>query len=245
MVFLCWDFPLNLELVFGVMRIFLVALLAFVAFSNAYNVGLHMKGPGKRLIKAIPQALVIGALATSTMATIVPQPVYAEFRAAQKRTYFRQTPKLIEGGKFLTGELKEAIDKEDYKVIAKMYEEYASKVIANRDNEVAQTDTYVNNKFYRPMTILAGSFAEKGTSVKQRTLMEQEVKFEEAMKLMQGTTKDMPGDGWFAAKIKQPTGAARKKQAQAALQAAKMSYNEFVNVMNKGLMMELNKLDTI
>ena len=176
---------------------------------------------------------------------MLPQPVHAEFRAAQKRTYFRQTPKLIEGGGFLAGDLKQAVEKEDYKVIEKMFEEYASKVIANRDNEVAQTDTYVNSKFYRPMTILSGSFAEKGTSEKQRKMMEKELKFEEAMKLLQGTTKDMKGDGWFAADIKMPTGTARKKQAQEALQTAKETYNEFVVIMNKGLMMELNKLDTI
>lgn len=225
---------------------FVLILALLVCISDAYKVHIPTsQGPAQKLFKGLGQCLVIGALTSGVTTTMLPQPVHAEFRAAQKRTYFRQTPKLIEGGGFLAGDLKQAVEKEDYRVIEKMFEEYASKVIANRDNEVAQTDTYVNSKFYRPMTILSGSFAEKGTSEKQRKMMEKELKFEEAMKLLQGTTKDMKGDGWFAADIKMPTGTARKKQAQEALQTAKETYNEFVVIMNKGLMMELNKLDTI
>ena len=224
---------------------FFLLLGIIVGLCYGFNVQMKAAGPSQKLMRAVGQGLLIGGLTTSSVTTMAPQPVHAEFRAAQKRTYFRQTPKLIEGGTFLTTDLKAAVEKEDYKVIEKMFEEYASKVISNRENEVAQYDTYVNNKFYRPMTILAGSFAEKGTSEKQRQMMEKEIKFEGAMKLLQGTTKDMKSEGWFAPDIKMPTGSARKKQAQEALQTSKEAYNEFVVLMNKGLMMELNKLDTI
>ena len=57
-------------------------------------------------MKAIPQALLTVTLATSSIELAAPQPAVADFRAAQKRTYFRQTPKLIEGGTFLTKDLK-------------------------------------------------------------------------------------------------------------------------------------------
>ena len=187
--------------------------------------------------------MIVGAIATSSIELGAPQAAVADFRAAQKRTYFRQTPKFIEGGSFLARDLKSAVDKEDYKVIGGMFEEYASKVIASRDNEVVQTDTFANAKYYRPMTVLAGSFAERGSSEKQRQLMEQEQAFETAFRSLEGTTKDLKdGPFFFSGTIKMPTGAARKKQAQEGLKAATEAYNNFVTITNRGLMMELNKL---
>jgi hypothetical protein len=93
------------------------------------------------------------------------------------------------------------------------------------------------------MTVLAGSFAERGSSEKQRLLMDQEQAFEQAFRVLQGTTKDMKdGDFFFSPTIKMPAGPARKKQAQEGLKSATESYNNFVTIANKGLMRELNKL---
>ena len=221
----------------------LLVLLALAYASAWLNKQTAPANVAKKIMKAIPQALLVGTLATSSIELAAPQPAVADFRAAQKRTYFRQSPKLIEGGAFLTKDLKNAVETEDYKVIGGMFDDYASKVIASRDNEVVQTDTFVNAKFYRPMTVLAGSFAERGTSEKQRQLMDQEQAFEQAFRLLEGTTKDLKdGDFFFSPTIKMPTGAARKKQAQEGLKSATEAYNKFVTITNKGLMMELNKL---
>ena len=219
-------------------------VLCGLALASAWMInGNRASSVANRLLKAVPQAVIIGAIATSSIELGAPQPAVADFRAAQKRTYFRQTPKFIEGGNFLTKDLKSAIEKEDYKVIENMFEEYASKVIASRENEVVQTDTFVNQKFYRPMTVLAGSFAERGSSEKQRLLMEQEQAFEAACRTLEGTTKDLKdGPYFFSGTIKMPTGAARKKQAQEGLKTATEAYNKFVTITNKGLMLELNKL---
>ena len=40
-------------------------------------------------------------------------------------------------------------------------------------SQVDATDSYVNVHFFRPMTVFSGSFAERGTSTKQRLLQEQ------------------------------------------------------------------------
>lgn len=173
------------------------------------------------------------------------RPAVADFRAQQKRTFFRYSPKLSEGGIFLKKDVKNAIDNNDWKVIEKMFEEYASKMNGSQKDQVDQTDTYVNNHFLRPMTLLAGSFAERGTSAKQRGLMEQEEVFSAAMLSLEGCVKDTPGQGFFASPIKAPTGSARNTQANAALAAATKAYNEYVTQMNTGLMLELNKLETI
>ena len=42
-----------------------------------------------------------------------------------------------------------------------------------------------------------------------------------------------------------PKGAERKKQALSAWTAGKTAFNEYVTVLNDGLMLELNKLNTI
>lgn len=224
------------------MRLLLVLLV--LTYASAWlNNAVVPADVAKRVMKAVPQALLTVTLATSSIELAAPQPAVADFRAAQKRTYFRQTPKFIEGGTFLTKDLKNAVESEDYKVIGDMFDEYATKVIANRDNEVVQTDYFANAKFYRPMTVLAGSFAERGSSEKQRLLMDQEQAFEQAFRVLQGTTKDMKdGDFFFSPTIKMPTGPARKKQAQEGLKSATESYNNFVTIANKGLMRELNKL---
>jgi len=95
------------------------------------------------------------------------------------------------------------------------------------------------------MSVFAGSFAERGTSDKQRALMQQEELFAAAMGELEGCVKDRKGEGFFAADIKMPQGAARKKQGQEAWTKGKAAINEYITIANKGLMLELNKIDTI
>jgi len=47
--------------------------------------------------------------------------------------------------------------------------------------------------------------------------------FEVAMKSLENCVKDVKGEGFFAADIKMPTGAAKKKQGQEAWKAGKYS----------------------
>ena len=83
-------------------------------------------------------------------------------------TYFRFVPKFVEGTDYFTGELKTAIEKENWSVVEKLFEVYVTKYNANDPSQVDSSDTFANSRFYRPMTILAGSFAERGSSAKQR-----------------------------------------------------------------------------
>lgn len=181
----------------------------------------------------------------SPLASILIQPANADVRAQQKRTYFRFVPKLNEGAAFFKNDLKQAIDKEDWKVVEKAFEEYVSKYNKNDPNQVDATDSYVNVHFYRPMTVFAGSFAERGSSPKTKAMMEQEALFEEAMGTLEGCIKDRKGNGFFAADIKMPTGAAKKKQALESYAKAKAALNEYITIGNNGLMLELNKIETI
>lgn len=43
---------------------------------------------------------------------------------------------------------------------------------------ISSSDSYINVNLYRPMTVFSGSFAERGSSPKQKALMDQEVAFE-------------------------------------------------------------------
>jgi len=143
--------------------------------------------------------------------TMQPMSVHADIRAQQKKTYFRFAPKFNEGKGFYKVELKEAIDKGNWDVVSKFFAEYVSKVNKNDPDQV-QTDTFVNNNLYRPMTLLSGTFAERGTSIKTRLLVEEATKFSQAMVSLEGCVKDLKGEGFFAPTIKMPTGEARTKQ---------------------------------
>lgn len=139
------------------------------------------------------------------------QAAHADFRAAQKRTYFRMAPKIITGRDFYKGELKQAIDKEDWKVVEKAFEVYVAKYNPNDPSQIDQTDRYVDKYFLRPMTVFAGSFAERGTSPKTKSMMEQVELFRAALNDLEGCVKDRQ-EGFFSPVIKAPQGAARKKQ---------------------------------
>ena len=67
--------------------------------------------------------------------------------------------------------------------------------------------------------------------------------FEVAMKSLENCVKDVKGEGFFAADIKMPTGAARKKQAQEAWKTGKDAFNDYIDITNRGLMRELNTID--
>lgn len=140
------------------------------------------------------------------------QPAHADFRAAQKRTYFRFIPKLEIGLNYYANDLKKAIDEENYDVIKTLFDEFVVKVNPNDPNQIDAKDTYVNEKFYRPMVVFSGTFAERGTSVKQRLLLEQKDLFATAMGDLEGCTKDRREGGLFGKEIKMPTGSARKTQ---------------------------------
>ena len=169
----------------------------------------------------------------------------ADVRAQQKRTYFRFVPKLVSGMAFYQTDVKAAIDKEDYAVISKFFEVFVTKYNADDKSQVDATDTYVNQNIIRPMIVFSGSFAERGSSPKTKALKEQEQAFEKAMGELEGCVKDRKGEGFFAADIKMPTGAARKKQAQEAYASGKKALNAYVKLANAGLMLELNKLPEI
>lgn len=62
---------------------------------------------------------------------------------------------------------------------------------------------------------------------------------------LEGSTRDLKGKGFFAPDIKMPVGEARKKQAQESWEKGKKALNEYITIANTGLMLELNKIDTI
>jgi hypothetical protein len=87
---------------------------------------------------------------------------------------------------FYATDLKAAIDKEDFKVVSTMFEEYVSKKNDNGD----KMDTYYNNHFTRPMTVLAGSFAERASNPKTAFLNQKEQEFEKVIDDLYGTVHD-------------------------------------------------------
>jgi hypothetical protein len=209
---------------------------------------------GNGLQKQVKKAMLAAALSTvfgvplldptssNPVSHVLVPPAMADFRAQQKRTYFRFVPKLIQGKDFYKTELKTAIDKEDWKVVNKMFEEYVTK---KNNAGVVLTDTYANEFFYRPMTLFAGTFAEKGTSEKTAAMTEQLDLFKESMTDLRYSCEDKPGKFFFQGPEKAPTGRDRKKIALAAFEKGKTALNTYIKLGNDGLMLELNKIETI
>ena len=201
---------------------------------------------GKQLQKAITSAVVASSIVAAPLLTVVSPPglvqvANADVRAQQKRTYFRFVPKLVIGRNFYKSELKAAIDNEDWPVVQKIFEVYVTRT--NKESgDTAATDTYVNQYLIRPMSVFSSSFAERGSSDKQRALLEQEQTFEAAMAALDSSVNDKKG-GFLQADTKAPTGAARKKAATDAWLDGKKAINEYIRIANEGMMRELNKID--
>ncbi len=140
------------------------------------------------------------------------QPVQAEFRAAQRSTFFRVVPRFVAGRDYYRTELKTAVEKQQWDAIGKFFELYPSKINKNDPNQIDAYDSYVNKNILRPLKLLTSSSAEKGTSPKQQLLFAKEQEFEQAMALLEGSVKDRKGDGLFAGTIKAPTGKERIEQ---------------------------------
>ena len=62
---------------------------------------------------------------------------------------------------------------------------------------------------------------------------------------LEGTVKDRKVGGFFGTEIKMPTGKERKTQALNAWTKGKDALNSYIKIANDGLMLELNKIETI
>ncbi len=131
----------------------------------------------------------------------------------------------------------------DFKSAEKLFEVYVTKYNPNEPKQVDATDFYADFHFYKPMQVMSGTFAERGTSEKQRQLAEQLVKFQKAMFKMENCFKDMKEGGFFSATLKKPEGAEKKKQALAAWKDGKDALTEYVDIFNLGLMREVNPIE--
>ena len=105
--------------------------LEMSAFSDAMQ---------SKFAKAVTIAVVTNALVLSPMNVFTPvQSAHADVRAQQKRTYFRFVPKLIIGRDFYKVQIKDAIEKDDWPVITKFFEEFVSKYNPNDPTQVDAT----------------------------------------------------------------------------------------------------------
>ena len=232
------------------MRTILIVLVVLVAYgAEAFRLTTPLaNGFSKQLQKAITSAVVATSIVAAPILTVVSPPglglvqsANADVRAQQKRTYFRFVPKLIIGRDFYKADLKAAIDKEDWPVVQKIFEEYITRTNKESGSTEA-TDTYVNQYLIRPMSVFSSSFAERGSSDKQRALLEQEQTFEAAMAALDSSVNDKKG-GFLQSDTLAPTGEARKKAATEAWLDGKKAINEYIRIANEGLMRELNKID--
>ena len=135
------------------------------------------------------------------------------------------------------------MEKEDYTNAEKLFEVYVTKYNANDPNQIDGTDFYADFHFYKPMNVMAGTFAERGTSEKQRQLIEQLDNFKKAMFRMENCFKDMKEGGFFSATSKKYTGGEKKKQALQAWKEGSEALTEYVNIFNLGLMREVNPIE--
>ena len=100
----------------------------------------------------------------------------------------------------------------------KAFDVYVTKYNPNDASQVDQTDRYVDAYYLRPLTVFAGSFAERGSSPKQRAMMDQVENIRVALGDLEGSVKDRKGPGFFDPVVKAPTDdATRKKQVSLIL----------------------------
>jgi hypothetical protein len=198
-------------------------------------------------------------LGAAALLTLAPQPADAEMALAnRKQSYFRYAPRIKSAEAFFAKDFKAAIDKKDWAAVSKAFELEAQAPSTSMRGNPQRFVNKFEKDLYSPMKIYSQSFAEKGTSPKLTAMLKAEGEMEAAINRIQLVAKGnlkpakAEGGGFFGFgggggddTPDKYAGLSQEKMAAQLWSDAKESFNEWVDIVNKALSVELNKFEPI
>eukprot|EP00291_Cryptomonas_curvata_P001505 CAMPEP_0172179328 /NCGR_PEP_ID=MMETSP1050-20130122/16555_1 /TAXON_ID=233186 /ORGANISM="Cryptomonas curvata, Strain CCAP979/52" /LENGTH=190 /DNA_ID=CAMNT_0012852195 /DNA_START=269 /DNA_END=839 /DNA_ORIENTATION=- len=151
-----------------------------------------------------------------------------------KRAYYRYVPRIEAGRDLFVLDLRTKIDKEAWGDVLKLFlkqsvaQEGSAKAQVNLDIKVSELEKELNI----PMEVWVTSFAEKGTSPKQRKLEAQTKALRAALETVRVAAG---GDG----------GTPDKQAALAGWEEGRKAFNKYVRVANRGLTLQVRALEGV
>jgi len=147
-----------------------------------------------------------------------------------KKSYFRWVPRIEAGRDFFVLELGAQIDNQQWAEVLKAFElsSVAQAGSAREANGVSQKSTRVDRELLTPMRVWVTSFAEKGTSPKQRKMDAQVAILAASMEKIRNAAEKQDADS-----------------AEAAWETARKAFNSYIKIANKGMTMQVRDLELI
>lgn len=166
---------------------------------------------------------------------VMPQNTFADMTLETfKRAYYRYVPRIEAGRDLYVLNLRSKIDKESWSDIISLFakqsvaQEGSAKAQVNLDIKVSELE----KELLVPMEVWLTSFAEKGTSPKQRKLEAQVQALRTALEAVRAAAG---GDG----------GSPDKQAALAAWEQGRLAFNKYIKAANRGLTLQVRQLEPI
>ncbi|CAB9528318.1 expressed unknown protein [Seminavis robusta] len=189
----------------------------------------------------------------SIAAAILPSPAMARGRATLEYSYDRYTPRIVEGGKFYTGDLKKLVEKSDWSGIKNALAEPPKrtksdlvKQDAGISERAAQAGQFSDARVIVACDLFASAFSDNSISSKTKKMKEQVDILRSTVEEMDMTAKIALGEvstgGLFGIGGKKPSQSESAKKMRELYMAGGTAYNKYIFLSNDELPLSLNKL---
>lgn len=230
-------------------------LNAAAVSSRAPNVALSMSKPDGLVSREQFTTSAIAAAFFASISTVVtPTPAYARGRATLEAAYERYTPRVIAGGKFYANDLRQMIEKNDWKGIEAATAEPPKKSKADRvkvdgglAERAAQAGGFSDARVLAAADLFAATFSDNSISPKTKSMKEKVAKVREVVNDLhsvarQALGEEKPEGGLFGLGAKAPSQYELAQSARKLYLEGGTAWNEYIFAANKDLEIKLAKL---
>jgi len=239
----------------------LVAITLMTEVANAF-VSTHALSSKKRntmflsVVKntSISRQEFVAASIAGTVLTVLSPPVHARGRATLEQAYDRYSPRIITGGKFYNTELKRAVERADWATIKeatteppKRRKSDASKIDGGISERAALAGGFSNARVVSALDLWASSFSDNAISAKTKKMRVQAEEVRNVVDSLNSLSKvglgeEKSGGGILGFGGKAKSKAELAKEARELYTQGGNSWNEYINVSNEGLPVQMQKL---
>jgi len=233
--------------------------LLFLGFSNALAPIYHITKTSSHVCfstakNAIPSRrdFVAGGI----VGTIVGQvkPAHSRGRATLEQSYDRYSPRVLDGGKFYTKELRKAIEKSDWASIKAATQEPGkrtkadfSKVDGGVAERAAQAGGFSNARVLTAADLWASSFSDNSVTTKTKQMKAQVEELREVVNGMSSLAKialgeEKPSGTFMGIGTKAKSKTELAKEVKDLYVKGGNAWNQYAFLSNEGLPVQLKKL---
>jgi len=197
------------------------------------------------------------ATVSSSLFLLGPEPAVARGRATLEKSYERYAPRIIAGGNFYGGDLRQLVSKNDWSGIKNALQEPPDRKkedLAKPDAGVAerarQAGQFSDARVLTAADLFAGAFSDNSISTKTKKMKAAVEKVRVAVNGMQSLARqalgeESAGGGFFGFGAKKPSEAELAKKLREYYVAGGNAWNEYIFAANDDLALQFDRFPFI